>query len=125
MTTRGSNRPDVIKLGELIKKYFSNKDNFIVRNELNNMKKINGEDLVDAFDNINLEIEIEPYKKLKEDYEDLKANYEGTHKYYEQQDEDQKKLIEALESILENPLIVQFTKKINNLTELLKEVKYP
>jgi hypothetical protein len=125
MVTRGSNRPDVIKLGELIKEYFSNKDNFMARDKLKNITKINCEDLVDALDNINLEIEIEPYKKLKEDYEDLKANYEGVHKYYEQQDEDQKKLIEALESILENPLIVQFTKKINNLTELLKEVKYP
>ena len=125
MVARSSNRSDVIKLGDLIKRYFDDKDNFIAKNELNNMTNINGEDMVDAFDKINLEIELEVYRKLKGDYEDLKANYEEVHKYYEQQNEDQKKLINALELLVKDPLIVQFIKKINNLTELLKEVKYP
>jgi hypothetical protein len=124
MTSRSSNRADVIKLENLIKRYFINKDDLTIRNKLNDMPNINGEDLFDALNNINLETEIESYKKLREDYEDLKTNYEEVHKYYEQQKEDQEKLINALELLLNDPFF-KFINKINDLTKIFKEVKYP
>jgi hypothetical protein len=120
MNRKGSNRSDIIKLSGLIERYTHYEDNSMAKAELINIP-LNGEDLIDALDNIILKRDSEKYERLKGEYEDLKANYEGAHKYYEQQKEDQKKLIDTLELILEEP----FIKKIINLPNILKEVKYP
>ena len=122
MIRRGSSRPDVIKLADLIEMYLNYKDNFKAKEELINTP-IKGEDLIDALENINLNRESEKYEKLKGEYTDLQANYERLNKDYDQLDEDHKKLLNALELIMEEIINDPFVKKIKNIINVIKEVK--
>jgi hypothetical protein len=118
MTNRDSARHDVLQLGELVRNYINNpKSDAEIK--LKNMI-IEGYDFVSVLDNLDFETdkEMEEYRKLKEDYSDLKGHYEEREKEIielKEKEENYKKLVYSLESLIENSL----PGKISNL---LKEI---
>jgi hypothetical protein len=109
MENREHSRPEVINITRLINDYINCKDNSVARIELREMK-INGDDFVDALDNLSL-ISKEEYNELKNEKSDLNVHYEEKNKEiaqmtldYTELNEKYTSLIDGLESIIKDSL---------------------
>ena len=126
MESRNSMRADILKLGELVKNYINDKNNSTAKAELSNMTDLKGDDIIEALDNIKLDIldinKREEYKQLRDDHVDLKSNYEEKIKDYTELKENYKKLLDALELVREDPFI-NFIGKANDLIKIIEEAR--
>ena len=95
MASRNCSRYSILKLEELIRDHV-NKKNSAAKVELANMV-VDGEDLIDALDNFDLETEkeTEENNRLKVDYEEKCKNYTKLEEKYKKLEEAYNKLEEG------------------------------
>lgn len=118
MASRGSNRHDVLVLEKLIRNHINIKENSMSTAVLSSMVNINGNDLIDALENLGFETEkeTENYNRLKAEYPEKVKAYENLEAKYKKLDEDYKVLINNLELFIKDSL----PEKIKNLIKNIK-----